>query len=276
MHYGVGVVPARPYKPRDKATVESGVQLAGRWIIAALRHRKFFSIEELNRAIRELRDRMNQRPFRTREGSRASQFAVLDKPALNPLPAEPFDLSQWSRARVNIDYHIVFDTNYYSVPYNLVQELVEVRSTPTTVEIFHKGQRLASHLRARGHGQTVTIAEHRPRSHQAHLEWTPSRMVHWAQSIGPHTARLFGRILADKPHPEMGYRSCLGIIRLAGQYSPARMEAAAERALVRGVCRYQSVRSILKNSLDTVPPVEPPPSPPPPPHDNIRGAEYFD
>jgi transposase len=276
MHYGVGVVPARPYKPRDKAKVESGVQLAERWIIAALRHRKFFSIEELNQAIRELRDRINQRPFRKREGSRVSQFVALDKPALNPLPAEPFDLSQWSRARVNIDYHIVFDTNYYSVPYNLVQELVEVRSTPTTVELFHKGQRVASHLRARGHGHTVTINEHRPRSHQAHLEWTPSRMVHWAQSIGPHTARLFERIMNDKPHLEMGYRSCLGIIRLAGQYSTARMEAAAERALVMGACRYQSVKSILKNSLDAVAPVEPPPSTPPPPHDNIRGAEYFD
>lgn len=276
MHYAVGVVPARPYKPRDKAKVESGVLLAERWIIAALRHRKFFSIEELNQAIRELRDRINERPFRKREGSRASQFTALDKPVLSPLPAERFDLSQWSRARVNIDYHIVFDTNYYSVPYNLVHELVEVRSTATTVEIFHKGNRLASHLRARGHGHTVTIAEHRPRSHQAHLEWTPSRMVHWAQSIGPETARLFERILADKPHPEMGYRSCLGIIRLAGQYSPARMEAAAERALMTGACRYQSVKSILKNSLDTVPPVTPPASSPPPPHDNIRGAEYFD
>ena len=276
MHYSVGVVPARPYKPRDKAKVESGVQLVERWIIAALRHRKFFSIEELNQAIRELRDRINQRPFRKREGSRASQFVAIDKPALNPLPAEPFDLSQWSRARVNIDYHIVFDTNFYSVPYNLVQELVEVRSTPTTVELFHKGQRVASHLRVRGHGHTVTISEHRPRSHQAHLEWTPSRMVHWAQTIGPYTARLFERIMNDKPHPEMGYRSCLGIIRLAGQYSPARMEAAAERALVTGACRYQSVKSILKNSLDAVPPTEPPPSPSPPPHDNIRGAGYFD
>jgi transposase len=112
--------------------------------------------------------------------------------------------------------------------------------------------------------------------HRAHLEWTPSRTVHWAQSIGPQTARLFERILAEKPHPEMGYRSCLGIIRLAGQYSPARMEAAAERAFMTGACRYQSVKSILKNSLDTVPPVTPPVSSPPPPHDNIRGAEYFD
>ena len=156
MHYGIGVVPARPYKPRDKAKVESGVQLAERWIIAALRHRKFFSIEELNQAIRELRDRINQRPFRKREGCRASQFVALDKPALNPLPAEPFDLSQWSRARVNIDYHIAFDTNYYSVPYNLVHEVVEVRSTPTTIEIFHKGQRVTSHLRARGHANFPT------------------------------------------------------------------------------------------------------------------------
>ncbi len=194
MHYGVGVVPARPYKPRDKAKVESGVQLAERWIIAALRNRKFFSIEELNQAIRELRDRINLRPFRKREGTRATQFAAVDKLALSPLPAERFDLSEWSRARVNIDYHIAFDTNYYSVPYNLVQELVEVRSTPTTIEIFHKSQRVASHLRAHGHGHAVTIPQHRPRSHQAHLEWTPSRMVHWAQTIGPNTARLFERI----------------------------------------------------------------------------------
>jgi transposase len=276
MHYGVGVVPARPYKPRDKAKVESGVLLVERWIIAALRHQKFFLIEELNHAIRELRDRINQRPFRKREGSRTSQFFALDKPVLDPLPVERFDLSQWSRARVNIDYHIVFDTNYYSVPYNLVQELVEVRSTPTTVELFHKGQRVASHFRARGHGHTVTIAEHRPRSHQEHLEWTPSRMVHWAESIGPHTARLFERILADKPHPEMGYRGCLGIIRLAARYSPVRMEAAAERALVTGACRYQSVKSILKNALDQQPLGTPTIPPSPPSHDNIRGAEYFE
>ena len=140
----------------DKAKVESGVLLVERWIIAALRNQKFFSIEELNQAIRELRDRINQRPFRKREGSRASQFVTVDKPALSPLPTERFDLSDWSRARVNIDYHIAFDTNCYSVPYNLVHELVEVRSTPTTIEIFHKSQRVASHLRAHGHGHAVT------------------------------------------------------------------------------------------------------------------------
>ena len=183
-------------------------------------------------------------------------------------------MSQWSRARVNIDYHIAFDANLYSVPYTLVQELVEVRATPAIVEIFHKGQRVASHLRGRGREQVITERAHRPKSHQAHLEWTPSRMVNWAEQIGPHTARLFERILAEKPHPEMGYRSCLGIIRLAQQYSAARMEAA-DRALRTGACRYQSVKSILKNSLDQQPLAERPTLPPPAPHDNIRGAEYF-
>jgi transposase len=278
VHYGFGVLPARPYKPRDKAVVESAVQVAQRWIVAALRHRKFFSLEEANQAIRELLERLNHRPFRKREGSRASVFEALDKPALKPLPSESFDMSEWSRAKVNIDYHVAFDANLYSVPYNLVHETVEIRATPTTVEILHKGVRVASHVRSRSRGQAITNHEHRPKSHQAHLEWTPSRMLHWAQTIGPNTARLFERIMADKPHPEMGYRACLGLIRLAGKYSPVRMEAAAERAVMTGACRYRSVESILKNSLDQQPlPGSGSTSPPlPPPHDNIRGAEYFE
>jgi transposase len=276
MHYGVGVVPARPYRARDKAKVEVGVQVAERWIIAALRHQKFFRLADLNKAIRELLERLNQRPFRKREGSRASVFAAVERNALRPLPAEPFDMSQWSYARVNIDYHIAFDANFYSVPYTLVQERVEVRAAPTTIEIFHKGQRVASHVRGHGREQVFTQREHRPKSHQAHLEWTPSRMVHWAEQIGPHTAKLFERILAEKPHPEMGYRSCLGIIRLAEEYSSTRMEAAADRAIRTGACRYKSVKSILKNSLDLQPLPEPAPLPLPPSHDNIRGAEYFE
>ena len=275
LHCGFGIVPARPYKPRDKAKVENAVQVAQRWIVAALRHRKFFSLEELNAAIRELLTKLNHRPFRKRDGSRATAFEAIDKPALKPLPMEAFDLSEWSRARVNIDYHVAFDSNLYSVPYNLVHELVEIRSTPTTVEILHKGARVASHLRSRGRGQAVTIDEHRPRSHRAHLEWTPSRMVHWAEAIGPNTAQLFERIMNDKPHPEMGYRGCLGIIRLAEKYSAQRVEAASERALLSGACRYKSVESILRNSLDQVPPSSPPPSSTPP-HDNIRGSEYFE
>jgi transposase len=276
LHCGFGIVPARPYKPRDKAKVENAVQVAQRWIVAALRHHKFFSLEELNVAIRELLTKLNNRPFRKRDGSRASVFAAIDKPALKPLPVEPFDLSEWSRARVNIDYHVSFDANLYSVPYNLVHELVEIRSTPTTVEILHKSTRVASHLRSRGRGQNITIEEHRPKSHRAHLEWTPSRMVHWAETIGPNTARLFERIMNDWPHPEMGYRGCLGIIRLAGKYSAQRVEAASERALLTGACRYKSVESILKNSLDQVPPSPASSQPTTPPHDNIRGSEYFE
>jgi transposase len=268
LHCGFGIVPARPYKPRDKAKVENAVQVAERWIVAALRHHKFFSLEELL-------VKLNNRPFRKRDGTRASVFAAIDKPALKPLPVEPFDLSEWSRARVNIDYHVSFDANLYSVPYNLVHELVEIRSTPTTVEILHKGSRVASHLRSRRRGQTITNEEHRPKSHRAHLEWTPSRMVRWAESIGPNTARLFERIMNDWPHPEMGYRGCLGIIRLAGKYSAQRVEAASERALLTGACRYKSVESILKNSLDQVPPPSPSPASTPP-HDNIRGSEYFE
>jgi transposase len=276
VHYGMGVVPARPYKPRDKAKVESGVQVIERWIVAALRHRKFFSLPELNQAIQTLLVRLNERSFRKRDGSRSSLFHSLEKPALAPLPAERFDMSQWARATVNIDYHVAFDGNFYSVPYTLVQQVVEIRATPHTVEIFHKGQRVASHVRARGRGKSCSNNEHRPKSHQAHLEWPPSRMVDWARSIGPHTAQLFERILNDKPHPEMGYRSCLGVIRLAQQYSPQRMEAAAERALLTGACRYQSVKSILKASLDTVPLTRPQSVSPPLTHDNVRGAAYFE
>jgi transposase len=278
MHYGVGVVPARPYKPRDKAKVENGVLIVERWIMAALRNHRFFEIGELNKAIAELLVKLNNRPFRKREGTRASLFRSIDQPALKPLPADRFDLSQWAKARVNIDYHIAFDGNFYSVPYNLVHELVEIRSTPVTVEIFQKGKRIASHVRSRGTDRAVTNPEHRPKSHREHLEWTPSRMVDWARSIGPNTARLFERILEDQPHPEMGYRGCLGIIRLAKKYSNRRTEAAAERALLTGACRYKSIASILKNSLDLVPlgnPAEPN-NAAPSSHDNIRGAAYFE
>jgi transposase len=274
-HCGFGIVPARPRKPRDKAKVENAVQVVQRWVVAALRHRKFFALEELNEAIRELLHKLNHRSFRKKDGTRASVWEAIDKPALKPLPMEPFDLSEWSRARVNIDYHIAFDANFYSVPYNLVHEAVEIRSTPTIVEILHKGTRVASHLRSRERGKPVTQDEHRPKSHREHLQWTPSRMLHWAASIGPHVARLFERIMEDKPHPEMGYRGCLGIIRLSQKYSPQRVEAACERALLTGACRYKSVESILKNSLDQTPVSLPPPASTPP-HDNIRGAGYFE
>jgi transposase len=275
-HYHVAVLPTRPRKPRDKAKVESAVQVVQRWIVMRLRHRKFFSVIEANQAIRELLGYLNQRPFRKRrEESRASLFEKIDRPALRPLPAERYDLSQWAQARVNIDYHIAFDGNWYSVPYALTGESVEVRSTPATVEIFHRGKRVASHLRHRGRNQNVTQNEHRPKSHQAHLEWTPSRMVNWAAKVGPHTAQLVQRILDDKPHPEMGYRACLGLIRLAEKHSIARMEAAAERALLTGAIGYKRVKSMLENGLDAQPVPLPPEIRPSPDHENLRGPEYF-
>ena len=255
--------------------MESAVQVAQRWIVAALRHRKFFSIEELNVAIRELLHKLNHRPFRKKEGTRASMWEAIDKPALRSLLGVSFDLSKWCWARVNIDYHVAFDSNFYSVPYKLVQEKVEIRSTPTTVEILYKGERVASHVRCREQNKAITIEAHRPKSHQEHLGWPPSRMVKWAETVGPNTARLFERIMSDLPHPEMGYRGCLGIIRLSEKYSIPRVEAACERALLTGACRYKSVESILKKSLDQVPPSGPPAASTPP-HDNIRGAEYFE
>lgn len=275
-HYRLAVLPTRPRKPRDKAKVESAVQVVQRWIVMRLRHRRLFSVQEANQAIRELLEYLNQRPFRKRrEENRVSLFLKIDRPALQPLPAERYDLSQWAQARVNIDYHIAFDANWYSVPYALTRELVDVRSTPATVEIFHRGQRVASHLRSRERNKAISQNEHRPKSHQAHLEWTPSRMVNWASKVGPHTAQLVQRILDDKPHPEMGYRACLGLIRLAAKYSTARMEAAAERALLTGAIGYQRVKSILKNNLDAqaVPP--PPEFRATPDHENLRGPEYF-
>jgi transposase len=274
MHYGVGVLPARPYKPRDKAKVETGVLVVERWIVAALRHRKFFSLAELNQAIRELLTQLNQRPFRKRPGSRATLFAELDRPALGPLPREPYEFHEWSKARVNIDYHVEFDRHYYSVPYLLTGKEVEIRATLTTVEIFHRGERVASHPRSREAYHATTVAAHRPKSHQQHLAWPPSRLLQWAQCVGPATAQLFAEILKSKPHPEMGYRSCLGILRLGQRYSNERLEAAAARAVSTGACSYRSVKSILEHGLDRQP-LEAPAARPSLDHSNLRGAAYF-
>jgi transposase len=274
-HYGVGVIPARRYRPRDKAKIESGVLVAERWILAALRHRKFFSLSELNQAIRELLEKLNHRPFKKRPGCRASLFEELDRPALKPLPAQRFELRDWTKARVNIDYHVEFDHHYYSVPYKLTREKVEIRSTATTIEIYHRGERVASHPRSHEPYKATSLNEHRPKSHQEHLAWPPSRLVSWAQTVGPFTAQLFTLILESKPHPEMGYRSCLGILRLGKRYTNERLEAAAQRAVATGACSYQSVKSILQRSLDRQP-LESPATAPPLEHENLRGAAYFD
>jgi transposase len=277
-HYGLAVVPARPYKPRDKAKAEAGVQVAQRWIVAALRHRKFFDLGELNVAIAELCDRLNRRPFRKRpEVSRTTLFEQLDRPALRPLPVERYVIAHWKKVRANIDYHVEVEQHYYSVPYQLVGQELEARYTSNTVEVFHRGTRVASHARGFVPHLATTLAAHRPKSHQAHLEWTPSRLIHWAESVGVATAAVVRRILESKPHPEMGYRACLGVLSLAKRYTPARLEAASQRALLLEVYSYQSLKSILKRSLDQQPPLlELETERPSPHHDNIRGAAYYD
>jgi len=275
-HYGVAVVPARQSKPRDKAKVEAGVLVVERWILAALRKQRFFNLGELNQAIQQLLGRLNGRPFRKRDGSRRSLFELLDQPALRPLRVERYEYGDWETHRVNIDYHVEFDNHWYSVPYQLTQQEVEVRATIATVEIFHRGVRVTSHARSHLPHKATTVNDHRPKAHQRHLEWTPSRLVNWAQTIGPATAELLDRILASKRHPEQGYRSCLGVLRLSKQYTGQRVEAAARRALALQACSYQSIKSILQCNLDSQA-IEPAAEPKPPlHHPNIRGSEYFD
>ncbi|MBV8866128.1 MAG: IS21 family transposase [Acidobacteriaceae bacterium] len=275
-HYGVAVLPARPYKPRDKAKVEVGVQVVQRWIVAALRHQRFGSVAEVNEAIHSLLTHLNHRRFRKREGTRASLFAELDRPALQSLPRERYQVSAWKNVRASLDYHVEIDRHYYSVPYQLTGQLLEARWAATTVEIFHRGLRVASHRRSNTAYRHTTNPEHRPKSHQAHLEWTPSRLVHWAESVGPATAQVVEAILTAKPHPEMGYRSCLGILRLAKIYSAERLEAASRRALQLEAFSYQSLRSILKNSLDRQALLTPETQSSGPLHENVRGAGYYD
>jgi len=274
-HYGAVVLPARPKKPRDKAKVETAVQMVERWVLAPLRHRTFFSLAELNRAIREGIEALNDRPFQKLAGSRRTLFEALDRPALLPLPARRYEHAEWKRATVNIDHHVEVDHNYYSVPHRLVRREVEVRLTATTVEVLHRGQRVASHVRSYGRGQYLTDERHRPAAHQRHLEWTPSRLIRWAEAVGPETARLVRTLLETRPHPEQGYRSCLGIIRLGRRFGSARLEAACGRALLLGALSYRSVRSILEKGLDRLP-LEAPGQPPAPiRHPNLRGARYY-
>ena len=275
-HYHVAVMPARPYKPKDKAKVEAGVLLAERGLIAVLRHEKFFSLTDLNHALSARLEHLNQRPFRKREGCRASLYAALDRPALQPLPAERYVIADWKKVRVNIDYHVEVDRHYYSVPYQLRGEEVEARSTPTTVEILYHDNRVASHVRSYVAYHHTTVSEHMPKSHQAHLEWSPSRMIHWGESVGPATAQMIGIILESKPHPEQGYRACLGILRLGKTYSPGRLEAACQRALHTQACSYHSLKSILQQGLDRQALASTEAERSSPQHENLRGATYYD
>lgn len=275
-HYGTVILPARPAHARDKAKVEVGVQIAQRWVLARLRHETFTSLAALNARIAELRDELNGRRMRLYQSSRRDLFEQLDRPVLRPLPSEPFTYGEWKVARVNIDYHVELHGHYYSVPHALVHELVDVRATATTIEIFSRGQRVAAHLRSDRRGQHTTLAAHMPKAHQRHLEWTPSRIIEWATTIGPHTAGLVEAILTDRPHPEQGYRSCLGILRLARRYGETRLEAACHRALGAGARSYRHVDSILKHGLDRVAhPQAPLALQVPLLHEHVRGPQYY-
>jgi transposase len=276
--YSVAILPARPYRPRDKAAAEVGVQVAERWILAPLRKRQFLSLAELNVAIAEQRMLVNNRRFRGQATSRRDLFEELERLALQPLPTTRYEFADWKPARVNIDYHIEFDTRYYSVPYELARQAVEVRATANVVEIFHRGRRVASHVRGYGRQRFFTKSEHMPAAHRAHLEWTPSKLVAWGATIGPSVAELMEAILRSRPHPEHGYRACLGLMHLGKRYEPERMIAACQRALQIGSTSYRSVNAILKNGLDKVPlpleaealakivPIR---------HANLRGAAYY-
>lgn len=277
LHYGTTVLPARPASPRDKAKVEVAVQVAERWILARLRNEQHFSLNELNARITELLDELNDRRMRVYGQSRRALFEQLDRPALKSLPGERFTHAQWKKCRVNIDYHVEVDSHYYSVPHSLIHEEVDARFTATTVELFHQNKRVATHVRSVARGRHTTTPEHMPKAHQKHLEWTPQRLIDWARKMGPQTGALVERILAERRHPEQGYRSCLGLLRLGKRYGEARLEAACARAFAAGARSYRHVESILKNGLDRSP-ISTPNSEfklEPTTHENVRGPKYY-
>jgi transposase len=274
-HYGTAIVPARPRSPKDKAKVEAAVQVAERWILARLRNETFFSLEELNERIAELLEELNHRVMRVYRASRRELFERLDRPALKPLPERSFVFGTWKSAKVSIDYHVAVEGHYYSAPHHLVGEKVDVRVSSTTVEIYLRRQRVTSHRRSLKRGGHTTRPEHMPVSHRKHLEWSPSRFIRWGKKIGPATANLIEAILTDRPHPEQGYRSCLGILRLEKHYGKERLEAACARAFAVGARSYRHVDSVLKHGLDRLPAFDLETPSAPLEHENIRGAQYY-
>jgi transposase len=273
-HYGVAVVPARVRKPKDKAKVEVGVQGIERRILAKLRDRTFFSVAEINAAIKPLLTEYNATKFQKLPGSRASEFIEIDKPALKPLPQHDYSYAQWKKVRAGIDYHIAFEHHYYSVPYKYRGQQLDLRITRNTLECFCKSKPIATHRRSYTRGYT-TIKEHMPKSHQKHVDWTPERLIRWAKKIGPQTTTLIQTMLSSRAFVQQAFRACTGVLRLGKSYGQDRLELAAKRALVFGVYTYQSIESILKNGLDRVPITKDEDSMLIPVHDNVRGSDYY-
>jgi transposase len=274
-HYGCAVLAARPAHPRDKPKVEGSVLLVQRWILARLRNRRFFSLVELNRAIAELLLDLNNRPFKKLPGCRRSAFDSLDAPALKPLPAGRFAISRCKAAKVNIDYHVEFEGHYYSVPHRFVGAKVELRITGRLLECFASNQRVASHAVSTVRGGFTTTPDHMPASHRAHLEWTPAKLIAWGQRIGVSTAAVVTWQLDHRPHPEQGYRACLGLLALVRRYSAERLEAACTRAMAIRAPNLRSVTNILKSGLDRQPSLLPATDSPAIEHENVRGADYY-
>lgn len=277
-HYDVAVIPARPYKPKDKSKAEVGVQVVERWIMMRLRKQTFFTLAALNHAIHFLLDDLNRRPFKKRPGSRLSQFEQLDKPALKPLPDSAYQYRDIKKARVHLDYHVEYDQHFYSVPYQLVKQAVMVHAGQTTVAIWHQGKQVALHPRSYHKGGHSTDPNHMAKAHRKHQQWSPQRFLKWAADIGPYTVTVVEHQLASRRHPEHGYRACLGLLSLAKKYGQQRLEAACERAQRIHAMTYKSINSILSKSLDKVP-LEPGDADDqtalPLEHDNVRGARYY-
>ena len=274
-HYGCVVLPARVGKPRDKAKAEVGVQIAERQILAPLRKLTFFDLAEMNAAIAERLKAVNARPFAKLPGSRESMFHMREAPLLRPLPAEPYAYRTRKLATVHIDYHVELCGHYYSVPHHLAREKVELRFDASTVEVYHEGVRVAVHVRSHARGRATTAEEHMPAKHRHVASWTAERIELWAAKTGPATAALCRAIMAARPHPELGFRSCLGVLRLGERYTPKRLEAACSRAHAMRATSYRSVRSILERGLDREPGGDTV-TPPALQHVNVRGATYYD
>jgi transposase len=275
LHYGTAVIPARVRKPKDKSKAEVAVQVVERWILARLRNRTFFCLAEANAAIAGLLGDLNSRPFKKLPGSRREAFETLDQTVLRPLPEKPYEFAEWKKARLNIDCHIEVLGHYYSAPYQLCKQQLDVRLSATTVECFHKGKRVASHPRAYRKGGHSTTTEHMPKAHQEYAGWDAKRLIGWAATSGADTAALVETILSSRTHPQQGFRSALGLMRLGKLHGNDRLEVACKRALLAGATTYKSVASILERGLDRQAPPETEAPAAPINHRNVRGADYY-
>ena len=268
-HYGFAVIPARVRHPRDKAKVETGVQVVERWILARLRHQSFFSLASLNQTIRQLLEEINRRPMPHLDKSRQELFEAVDHPALHPLPSTPYEFARLKTCRVNIDYHVEYNRHFYSVPYTLIHEEVTLRATERTLEILHKGRSVAVHPRSDVPGRYSTQPTHMPVRHQKALEWSPERFVRWAEDIGPATSQVIQAVLAGRTHPEQAYRSSLGILNLASRFDKASLETACQQALAAPqLLSYREIKRRLESQHADQSEV-------PPAHGNIRGEAYY-